>query len=259
MTSTLEDISFLTRSEHRVGALVAMAARPRSRSELGEVTGASSSTVRRTLRDFEERHWIRREGYHYETTELGTFIANAMSDLLERFETEQQLREVWKWLPEMMSGFRLDMCIDAEVTVATPDDPYNPVSQFTGLLSGTDHLQFVNFDVSVLEPSRATLCTRIVDGMSAELIVPPRVVRYIRTTYPEEFEAPLSTGNLSVRVHESFPSYGVAVLDERVAIVCYDEESTMVRVVIDSRGEDIVEWAESVYDRYYRQTPTLAI
>lgn len=84
----MADISFLTRSEHRVVSLVAMAVRPRSRSELGEMTGASSSTIRRTLRQFEDRHWIARDGYQYETTELGAFIAATMSDLLDRFETK---------------------------------------------------------------------------------------------------------------------------------------------------------------------------
>ena len=88
MASTMADISFLTRSEHRVVSLVAMAVRPRSRSELGEMTGASSSTIRRTLRQFEDRHWIARDGYQYETTELGAFIAATMSDLLDRFETK---------------------------------------------------------------------------------------------------------------------------------------------------------------------------
>ena len=259
MGTTLDEISFLTRSEHRVLALVAMSTRPRSRSEIGEITNASSSTIRRTLRDFEERHWIERDGYQYETTELGSYIANAMSHLLDRFETERRLREVWEWLPESMSGFSLDMCMDAQVTVATAEDPYQPVSRFTDLIETTGNLQFVNFDVAVLEPIRSTLCERIVDGMTTELIAPPRVIRYIRSTYPAEFEQPLESGNLTVRIHHDLPSYGVGVFDDRVAIACYDSDGVTVRVVVDSTGERALDWAESVYQRHVRQTPTLAI
>lgn len=259
MGSTLEDISFLTRSEHRVSALVAMAVRPRSRSELGEITGASSSTIRRTLRDFEERHWIERDGYEYDTTELGAFIAESMSELLDRFETERELRRVWEWLPASMEGFDLAMCVNATVTVATAADPYQPVTRFTELLSSTDGLQFVGFDVAVLEPSRATLCERIVEGMAAELIAPPRVVRYIRSTYPDAFHRPLESGNLTLRVHQELPPYGVAIVDDRMAIACYDTDAVTVRVLIDTAGDEAIDWAENVYDRYYRETPIVAV
>ena len=259
VTSTLDEITFLTRSEHRVFSLVAMAARPRSRSELGELTGASSSTIRRTLRDFEDRNWIQRDGYQYEATELGTFIAEAMSELIDRFETEQELRRVWEWLPESMSGFDLDMCIDAQVTVASAEDPYQPVSRFTELLTETDSLKFVGFEVAVLEPSRATLCDRIVDGMQTDLIVSPGVIRYIRSTYPDEFHDPLESGNLSVLLHEDLPSFGVAVLDERVVVTCYDPDGVTVRALIDGSGTEAMDWAETVFERYARQTPTLPV
>ena len=93
--SLIEDVAYLTRSEHRVTTLVDLTVRPRSRSELWEAAGVSESTIRRTRREFEDRHWIRRDGYPYEATELGAFIATAMADLIERFDTERQLRDVW--------------------------------------------------------------------------------------------------------------------------------------------------------------------
>ena len=259
MSSTLEDIAFLARSEHRVAALVAMSSAPRSRSELGELTGASSSTIRRTLRDFEERHWIERDGYQYETTELGGFIAGAMSDLLDRFKTEQQLRTVWEWLPEQMSGFSLEMCLDAEVTVASAENPYRPAGRFDDLLAGTERLRFLGFDVAMLEPIRATLCERIVEGMRADLIVQPRVIRYIRSTHADAFEGPLESGNLTVKVHEDLPPYGLGILEERAAIACYDSPGLSVRALIDTSGEECLTWAESEFARYERQTPTLPI
>ena len=98
--SAISDVAYLARSDHRVPALVAMTDRPRSRSELCELTGVSSSTIRRTLREFEDRTWIRKEGYQYETTQLGAAVADWMEELLDRIETERGLRDVWHWLPD---------------------------------------------------------------------------------------------------------------------------------------------------------------
>jgi len=56
--SLIDDIAYLVRSEHRVTTLIDLTVRPRSRSELWEAAGVSSSTIRRTLREFEERGWI---------------------------------------------------------------------------------------------------------------------------------------------------------------------------------------------------------
>lgn len=257
--SPIDDISYLSRSEHRVTALVALTVRPRSRSELWEMTGVSSSTIRRTLREFEDRHWIRRDGYQYEATQLGSFIASAMADLVDKFDTERKLRDVWEWLPTEESGFSLDMCTDATVTVADAEDPYRPVNRFLKLLRETDNFRFVGFDVALLEPSRDELCDRIVDGMETEIINPPRVVRYIRSTYPELFSEALESGNLTVLLHDELPSFGVCLFDERVAISGYDLDSVTVRVLLDTESDAAREWAEELYRTYRRQTPTIPI
>lgn len=107
--SPIDDIAYLARSEHRAPTLVALTVRPRSRSELWEMTGVSSSTIRRTLREFEGRSWIRRNEYQYEATPLGAFVASAVAELIERVEVERTLRHVWQWLPNEESGFTLEM------------------------------------------------------------------------------------------------------------------------------------------------------
>lgn len=257
--SSIEDIAYLSRSEHRIAVLAALTIRPRSRSELWEMTGVSSSTIRRTLREFEDRSWIRKDEYQYETTQLGGFIAGAVTDLVDRFETEQELREVWEWLPDEESGFSIEMCIDAEVTVADADNPFRPVNRFISLLEETEQFRFAGFDVALLEPSKDTLCERVIDGMETELINPPRVAKYIRETCPELFSETLESGNMTVRLHNSLPAYGVSIFDNRVAISGYDPDSVTVRVLVDTAAPEAREWAESVYQAYRRQTPILPI
>lgn len=258
-TSPIDDIAYLARAEHRVPALIALTVRPRSRSELWEITGVSSSTIRRTLREFEDRSWIRRNGYQYEATQLGAYIASAMAVSIERSETERKLRDVWHWLPGEESGFTIDMCADAVVTVADADDPYRPVTRFMSLLEETDRFRFVGFDVALLQPCKDELCQQIIDGMQTEIIDPPRVARYIRSTCPELFSETLESGNLTVRLHDDLPSYGVGLFDDRIALSGYDPDSVMVRVLVDTDDSEAREWAESIYETYRRETPTVPL
>lgn len=259
MSSPIDDIEYLARSGHRVTALSALARRPQSRADLRAMTAVSQSTIGRTLREFENRRWIRRDGKHYETTQLGAFVATGMQALIDRIETEQTLRDIWEWLPPATSGFTVEMCADAVVTIAEASDPYRPVNRFLSLLRETNQFQFVGFDLALLEPCMDELCRRIIDGMETEIIDPPHVVEYIRSTYPEQSTDALESGNLTIRVHDGLPPYGVGIFDDRVAISGYDTDTGTVRVVIDTDAPEAREWAESIYRSYRRENPTLAL
>lgn len=257
--SPLDDIEYLVRSEHRVTALAALARRPQSRTDLRTMTGVSQSTIGRTLREFEDRRWIHRTGHQYEATHLGAFVTSGMRELIDRVETEQQLREVWRCLPPEESGFTVEMISDAVVTVAEADNPYYPVNRFLSLLQETDRFWFAGFDLALLEPCKDELCSRIIDGMRTEIIDPPSVVTYIRSTYPGRFSEALESGNLTVWLHDDLPSYGVGLFDDRIAITGYDPDSGTVKVVIDTDTPEAREWAESIYMSYRRETPTIAL
>lgn len=255
----LDDIAYLVRSDHRIPTLVALKNRPRSRSELWEMAGVSSSTIRRTLTEFEKRDWIRKDEYKYETTQLGEFVASAMVDLIERADTEQQLRDVWQWLPDEDSGFTLEMCADATITIAEANNPYRPVNRFTSLLDETDHFRFVGLDVAMFEPCKDELAKQIQTGMQAEFINPPRVAKYIRNSCSELFSETLEAGDLTLHLHNNLPSYGVGLFDEQVVVTGYDPDAVTVRVLIDTDDPEARDWAESVYHTYRRETPTIPL
>lgn len=257
--SQIDDIGYLARSEHRAPTLVALTVRPRSRSELWEMAGVSSSTIRRTLREFEDRNWIRRDGYRYEATPLGAYIADAIAELIERVEIERNLRDVWQWLPDEESGFTIGMCADAVVTVAEADNPYAPVNRFLALIRETDRFRFVGTDIAIFEPNREELCQQVIDGMRTEIIHPPGVAEYYRSTYPELFAETLASGNLTIWLHDDLPPYGIGISDRRIAICGHDPDSVTVRVLLDTDSEEAREWAESRYGFYRRQTPTVPL
>ena len=258
-TTPLDDIAYLVRSEHRSPTLVALTVRPRSRSELWELTQVSESTIRRTLREFEERKWIRRTGYQYEATELGASVAEAMVDLIERIETEQQVRDVWDTLPGRSDDFSIDLCSGATVTVADSDRPYRPVERFRTLLAETETFRAIHFEVAILEPCKEALCGRVLDGMNADIVAPPRLAEYIRDNCPELISESLESGNLTLRLHDDLPHYGLCLFDDRIAIRGYDTDAGTLRVLLDTDSPDAREWAESIFRRYRRETPTISL
>ncbi|MFC4550106.1 MULTISPECIES: helix-turn-helix transcriptional regulator [Halorussus] len=257
--SPIDDIAYLARSEHRAPTLVALTVRPRHRFELKETAGVSSSTIRRTLSEFEDRNWIRRVGHRYEATPLGAYVASAMADLIERVETERKVRDVWQWLPDEDSGFTIEMCVDAVVTVAEADNPYAPINRFLTLLRETDTFRFVGSSLALLEPCREEFCGQIIDGMRAELVDSPNVARYIRSTYPELSSRTLESGNLTVELYDDLPPYGVGIFDHRIAICGHDFDSVTVRVLLDTDSRDARRWAESTYSLYRRRAPTVPL
>ncbi|MFC4544052.1 helix-turn-helix transcriptional regulator [Halosolutus amylolyticus] len=246
----IDDIAYLARSEHRVPTLVALTTRPRSRSELCELTGVSSSTMRRTLGEFEARSWIRKEGYQYVATRLGETIASGMEDVIERVETERKLRDVWHWLPAEVSEFPIETWADMTVTVAEPDFPYRPVDRFESLLRETNEFRSLRPEVALMDPCLDVLSQLIDDGVGITLIDRPSCHTYFLSTYPDRSSEMLKQDNFTVLEHDELPPYGIGLLDDRVAISCYEQDSGTVRAVIDTDAPAVREWAESVYTSY---------
>jgi DNA-binding HxlR family transcriptional regulator len=248
--SPIDDIAYLTRSEHRIPTLIALTERPRSRSELCELASVSSSTMRRTLGEFEDRTWIRKEGYQYAATCLGEAIAAGMGDLLDRVEIERTLRGVCHLLPDDVIEFTIETSSETTVTVADHDAPYRPVNRFRSLLLETDRFQFLGVDIALLEPCREEFRQRILDGMQAEIVNSPAAASYILSTYPDLCSDLLETGNLTPLVHDDVPSYGISFFDDRIAVNDYDPDRAGVDVLIDTDTQRAHEWADSVYATY---------
>ncbi len=248
--SPISDIAYLARSEHRVPTLVALTERRRSRSELCERTGVSSSTMRRTIDEFEGRHWIRKTGYQYEATRLGEAIASGMEDVIDRVETERTLRDIWHWLPDEIGEFPIEAWSELTVTAADPDVPYRPVNRFASLLETTTTVRFLRPEIALMDPCFDLLCRRIDAGVDVTVIDRPRCHAYFRSTYPERSSELLQRDNFAVLEHDDLPPYGTGLLDERVLISCYEQDSGTVQAVVDTDVPAVREWAHSVYERY---------
>jgi predicted transcriptional regulator len=252
--SPLDEIEFLTRSEHRHAVLDALAERPRTRADLRALTGASSSTLGRVLGDFESRCWVERVGPRYEATSLGAFVAEGLVALLERMETERTLREVWRWLPAEEIGFDVELFADAVVTVPELGSPRRTVGRFIELVEETETMR--GFAPTTAISDMEALFRNVIDGMEAELMWPTDLTETVLTSHPERMAAAVECDNLTVLTNEDLPC-ACAIFDERVGLAGYDRETGIMRATVDTDAPEARRWAEDLYASYRRDARPL--
>ncbi|MDZ7687732.1 MAG: transcriptional regulator [Halobacteriales archaeon] len=256
MASTIEEIEFLARSEHRMGVLGVLADGSCNRHELCESTGASSPTIGRILSDFENRQWTVRDGSAYELTPLGEFVADRFDDLHRAMETEREIRDVWEYIPSELNGFTFEMVSEANITVVEPGDPYGPANRCASLYRETKWLR--GFDAALTAPHHfEELYRQIIDGMDTEIILPPDVSENITSTYPHEADGVISSDSFTLWLNDDLPLYRVLIYDDRVGIGGYDSDSGVLQVYVDTDATEAREWAESTFESYRRKSRCL--
>lgn len=257
--STLDDIAFLARSEHRATVLDRLAAGPMHRDELREATGASSPTMGRVLRDLEDRHWLACEGRTWELTTAGRYVAAHFADLCDAMATERTLRDVWELLPSEMEGFSPDLFTDAVVSFPGPGYPYQPVERLAELIERSDSLR--GFGSTIVKASTLeTACGAIQAGMEFEYVYSPENVETLFAWNPEEIARTVACDNCTTYVHDAIPdgeSCGVDIFDDRVTICCHDVETNVLRAVVDTDSPAARDWADSLFERIKRDAEPL--
>ncbi|WP_440763341.1 helix-turn-helix transcriptional regulator [Natronorubrum sp. DTA7] len=259
MGETLDNIDFLVRSDHRVGVLETLAERSCDRNDLRAATGASSPTMGRILADFQDRHWIEREGRTYRLTELGEFVADRFETFVDAMALERRLREVWPWLPHEVEGFSIDLFTDAVVSVPGPGYPYQPVERLTNLLAETSTMR--GFGMAMLKSSNLKpFFDRALDDLACEYIYPPGVFEELLSWDGETVAEATTRSNYTVLLHDDLPideRCGICLFDDRVSICCYDHETGSLRSLVDTGSDEMHGWATSYYERFREEASPL--
>lgn len=139
----IDDIAFLSRSNHRVRVLGELRDEGRTRRELRDLTGISQPTIGRILEGFEERAWIAKNGGGYELTAFGRLLAEEFETFKDTVWAIQQLRDLAPRLPLDEMDFDLRRLGDATVTTPKPTDATAHVRREGELLERTDRVRFL--------------------------------------------------------------------------------------------------------------------
>jgi predicted transcriptional regulator len=252
MSAILDDIEFLVSSAHRVGVLDTLYEHPCDRTALRATTGASSPTMSRILADFEDRHWIEREGRTYQLTGLGEFVVDQFQEFVDAMTVEQRLRDVSPWLPYELDGFSVNLLTDAVVSYPGPGYPYEPLDRHIQLVESTETLR--GFGMVLLKSSILEYHFDCVfDGLECEIIYPPDVFETMLSWNATTITDAVAQDNYTVFLHDDLPNSewcGICITDDRISICCYEPDTGMLRSLVDTGAPQAYTWGESIFEHY---------
>lgn len=247
-SSSLEDIEFLARSEHRVDAIRTLRAGPADRDDLRAATDASKATVSRLLNEFEDRNWIVRDGHEYELTDPGEFVADEFLRLVDRMETEHALRGVWQWFPTDLPGWTMSLFADAVITVPETTSPYQSLSRHVELVDSARTIR--GFSRRPLKPESYELYLQnAVAETDITIVFHPVVIDdMLRVASEELLRDAIGSAHFTVLENDSLPTdAAVGLADDRLVVWCRDDDG-VTQGGVDTDAPEAVAWGESIYE-----------
>lgn len=218
----LDDVTFLTRSEHRIAVLDAVAETPRARHELRELTGASRVTVNRILDDLEDRGWIIRQNGRCEATAKGAFVADEVTGLVSNLAVSEELDDALQWVPTEAFDFDLTHLQDAEVFRKTDwEDHTETIRRITDLVNRTSRIwgTAVGFSHEVVNAIRETTTE---GAASFEVVIEESALDMIRndSSLRHSFHEMLKSENTSIARHTGQDSLHMVMVFDQTVMVC---------------------------------------
>lgn len=174
----LADIAYLGRSSNRVEILEAIVSRPLSPRELADATGAARSTLERILAELEDRGWAERTAAgKYEGTDVGNFVIDEFTPLVEAMAALRNLGDTVSWLPRDELSIRISHFSDA--VVRRTDDPTEAIDYMTDVLEGTEDFRVISHLIPPEPPAKA-IHDRVTAGqMTVDYVITDDVIEFL--------------------------------------------------------------------------------
>lgn len=240
---------------HR-GLFEALYDEPLDRRDLESRLDVSRATSHRFTRWLASNAYAERVDGFYHLTGEGEVVAEAVMGLERKLRAADRLAPLLDVICEDHRDFVVEPFENATVTVATPSEPYAPVTRFLTLLRGCDRFRGFN-TTHMIPPGLADLYGDPFAACDVELISLPNVIESIRDTERDVGGAlDEKGGHLKLLTSEALP-YGLALFDRRVGIGGYDEETGAMRVFVDTDTAIARAWAERVYETFRRDSKPL--
>ncbi|MBX0325596.1 winged helix-turn-helix domain-containing protein [Halomicroarcula sp. F13] len=218
------------------------------RAELQDRLAVSRATCHRHTRTLDELGVIERVDSHFQLTEAGWLLTDALTTFKRDARSAVQLAPVLDAVGDAPGEIDAKAFADATVTSAERGDPYSPVARFITLVRETEALRGLDMD-AIAPLYMDEIQKRIVGGMETEDITHPGAVKDSLDGYPDKCMEACASGYLTVQLYDDLP-FGLAIFDDRVGIGVCEQGTRNLRVFVDTDSPAVREWAESVYEVY---------
>lgn len=254
-STSLEDVAFLARSEHRAEVLDRLARDDWTRRELNDTTGISQPTLGRILTGFEDRGWAAKNGTEngreYALTPLGELLAEEFSTLLDTAETVRKLRDVVHHLPFEEMDFHLSLLREARITTAGPDDVLAHMRRQDEVADEADHVRTLcsSFSPAAIQAER----DRIVNGdHTGESVVRGDALDTLSAddevaTWLDDI---IDSGDATIYRYDGEVPVMLGLFDDTAGIVPLDEGGMPIGAFIETEDPEIWAWVRETLDAY---------
>lgn len=250
MADALDQVAFLARSENRVEALLALDSGPTTRPDLQDRTGIPRATLSRILADFRERDLATRTGHEFALTALGELLADEVGSTLDAVEAVQRLEAVREWLSMDAFEFPVGRLADADVVLASAEDPTAPIRRAEALLRDASQVRLVAN--SMIPGCLEAVWRACTTGRQTLVWVSTPTALDVVADDPElarRTRELLDSENAAGYVHEAGFPQALFVVDETVFAPVKDDAGT-VRGHVETGDPVVREWAAESIDAY---------
>lgn len=251
MVEPFEEVNFLIRSKNRVKILITLAAASHSERELVGQTDISDVTVSRCLDKFRDRGWVRETDGGYETTAVGTLIAEDYTRLEESVDVAARIGPDIDLLPTRQMNFDLRYLKEARITDPDGREALRVLDRWMELIYESDHIRTLVHVTG--EVAAETVIDALEEGdLRFEAVIPPHHLRDVKetTALRESYRGIIEAGgDLSVAAEDPEKPYSVAIYDDLVAIAGFDSTGA-IKIGIESRADPVRNWVKRTYTTY---------
>ena len=256
-SSSVDDIAFLARSDHRVDVLTELTDGKRTRRELRDATGIIQPTLGRVLNGFENRGWIEKNGSTYTLTPFGAVLAEQFGEMAAVVETMRLFRDVSQWLPLDEMDFDLRRFGHARITTPSRTDATAHLRREEEFAGNAEHLR--HLCSSSFPPSIKSYRDRIVENeqqfeavITADALdaagADPETAEWVRDI--------AGADSATIYRYDGPVSYQLGVADDTALIVPLDNAGAPC-AVIETEDDMIREWVIDELDAYRSRSTRL--
>lgn len=238
---------FLADSPDRSRLLSHLRTEPGAPRDVADALSISRRSAQRNLGAFADRGWAEKSEGVYRLTTTGALVADRHAAYVEDLEVLGAFEPFLGHLPDAEHAPEIDWLRDADLAVATPENPQAPVHFYVSRLRAfdTDTIEMVSPVLSRLfHEAHGDL---VLQGVQTELVLAGSALDRARSLDPAEFDVVARAVDLYR--HPSAVGVGLTVADDRLLACVYDDDGQL-RACVESGHEAFVTWGRRLVQRY---------